>query len=110
MWSGPETGVQGVTELQICERTDDLWLQSVQEEFRYGNLQRDTHAFLHGKPTLRPGSILNGKVQCKRDWCRERAREMMELEKTTSLTESVRAQHAEETKERECGYCKREKN
>ena len=51
MWSGPDTGVQGVTELAFCERTDDVWLQSVQEEFRYGKLTTDTHAFLHGKPT-----------------------------------------------------------
>ena len=67
MWSGPETGVQGVTELEKCERTDDVWLQSVQEEFREGRLSTDTHAFLHGKPTLLPGSTLNGKVTCKND-------------------------------------------
>ena len=29
MWSGPETCVEGVTELQTCERTDNVWLQSV---------------------------------------------------------------------------------
>lgn len=81
MWSGPETGVQGVTELEKCERTDDVWLQSVQEEFREGKLSTDTHAFLHGKPTLLPGSILNGKVTCKNDWCNKRACEMLELEK-----------------------------
>ena len=26
-----ETGIQGVTELQECERTKDVWLRSVQE-------------------------------------------------------------------------------
>ena len=45
LWSGPETGVQGVTELQTCERTSDEWLRSVQEEFRYGRLSKDTRAF-----------------------------------------------------------------
>ena len=58
LWSGPDIGVQGVTELEHCERTSDLWLQSVQEEFRYGKLTMDTHAFLHGKLTLLPGSAI----------------------------------------------------
>ena len=31
LWSGPKTGIQGVTELEICERTNDAWLQSVQD-------------------------------------------------------------------------------
>ena len=31
MWSGPVTGIQGVTELDRCERTQDAWLRSVQE-------------------------------------------------------------------------------
>ena len=43
LWSGPETGVQGVTELYECERTQDLRLQSVQNEFRM--------AFCGKKPT-----------------------------------------------------------
>ena len=30
VWSGPKTGIQGVTELQTCERTKDAWLRSVQ--------------------------------------------------------------------------------
>ena len=47
LWSGPETGVQGVTELITCERTADEWLRSVQEEFRYGSLTKDIHALLH---------------------------------------------------------------
>ena len=65
VWSGPDTGVQGVTELSFCERTDDVWLQSVQAEFRYGKLTKDTHCFLHGKPTLVPGSTLKGHAKCK---------------------------------------------
>ena len=85
MWSGPVTGVQGVTELSVCERTDDLWLQSVQEEFRYGTLTADTHAFLHGKPTLLPGSTLKNETTCTNDWCQQRAFEMMELEKNQLL-------------------------
>ena len=81
MWSGPDTGVQGVTELSFCERTDDVWLQSVQEEFRYGELTTDTHAFLHGKPTLLPGSFLKGDTTCTSDWCKKRACEVLALEK-----------------------------
>ena len=36
VWSGPEHGLQGVTELTQCERCDDVWLQRVQEEIRQG--------------------------------------------------------------------------
>ncbi len=59
-----ETGVQGVTELEECERTQDLWLRSVQDEFRRGELTVETHAFLHGKPTMQPGSVFEGEVKC----------------------------------------------
>ena len=31
-WSGPSTGMQGVTELTECERTKDEWLHEIQEE------------------------------------------------------------------------------
>ena len=65
LWSDDdETGVQGVTELVECERTKDLWLRSVQDEFRRGELTVETHAFLHGKPTMQPGSFFEGEVKC----------------------------------------------
>ena len=65
LWSNDEeTGVQGVTELTECERTKDEWLRSVQHEFRIGHLTQETHAFLHGKPTMRPGFFLDDKPQC----------------------------------------------
>ena len=39
LWSDDdEVGVQGVTELVGCERTEYLWLRSVQNEFRRGEL------------------------------------------------------------------------
>ena len=34
VWGGPEVGAQGVTELTICERTSDVWLQELQEQLR----------------------------------------------------------------------------
>ena len=34
LWGGAECGIQGVTELEECERCDDAWLKEVQEEFR----------------------------------------------------------------------------
>ena len=45
VWSGPTTGIQGVTELEVCERTRDEWLRCVQNEFRIGQLHFETHAF-----------------------------------------------------------------
>ena len=70
LWSDDiETGIQGVTELQECERTKDVWLRSVQESFRCGRLTEETHALLHGKPTMQPGSFINGTAQCNTNKC-----------------------------------------
>ena len=43
LWSGAETGFQGVTELEECERCDDEWLREVQEEIRHGKLSQNNH-------------------------------------------------------------------
>ena len=72
VWSGPSTGIQGMTELEICERTKDAWLRSVQDEFRTGTLTEETHAFLHGNPTMNPGSTLNGIARCLNAKCNNR--------------------------------------
>ena len=69
LWSGPTTGFHGVTELVECERCDDPWLQSVQQEIRQGALSANNHAFLHGHATSVPGSWLNGQVMCKKQSC-----------------------------------------
>ena len=46
LWSDDlDTGVHGVTELEECEHTQDLWLRSVQDEFRRGQLTEETHNF-----------------------------------------------------------------
>ena len=71
VWGGAEHGVQGVTELVTCERTTDLWLQEVQAQIRVGNLDADSHAFLHGEPTSVPGSWLQNDVQCGSATCRK---------------------------------------
>ena len=57
VWSSKvQGGLQGVTELTRCERTQDVWLQELQGELRIGCLSEDNHAFLHGQPTRVPGS------------------------------------------------------
>ena len=59
MWaSAADGGLQGVTELVQCERTQDKWLQELQAELRIGRLSQANHAFLHGQPTPVPGSWL----------------------------------------------------
>ena len=55
-WSGPENGIQGVSELVEVERCKDEWLREVQQEFRNGCLSKDNHKFLHGLPTKVSGS------------------------------------------------------
>ena len=71
IWGGKHVGVQGVTELTRCERTADRWLGNVQEELRQGALSCDTHAFLHGQPTTKPGSWCNGQLSCGNATCRQ---------------------------------------
>ena len=51
-----EGGLQGVTELVQCERTQDVWLQELQNELRVGYLSEENHAFLHGHLTKVTGS------------------------------------------------------
>ena len=76
LWSDDaETGFQGVTEQKECERTKELWLRCVQEEFRCGRLTEETHALLDGKPTMQPGSFLDGTVQCGTNTCTLRSRQ-----------------------------------
>ena len=72
VWSGPKTGFQGVTELEVCERTKDTWLMSVQHEFRKGTLSDESHAFLHGHLTMNPGSTVDGIAECSTPTCSDR--------------------------------------
>ena len=91
VWSRKDVGVQGVTELEECERTRDFWLQQVQNEFRYGNLTVDTHAFLHGHATSVPGSWTNGAPECGQRACADLVQ--------------AKASPAE-IREKECAACK----
>ena len=60
-------------ELTICNRLEehDEWLLQVQREFRENNLSMDSHAFLHGRPTSKPGSWTNGQTTCDNPKCSE---------------------------------------
>ena len=109
LWSGPDTGVQGVTELEHFERTSDLWLQSVQEELRYGKLTMDTHAFSHGKPTLLPGSAINGVATCGSEWCKKRAALIKRIVDVAQPQGAIRQTYASATMRDECAECKKER-
>ena len=65
VWSGPNTGIQGVTELETCERTKDVWLTKVQREFCNGTLLEESRAFLHGYPMMKLGSTVDGIARCQ---------------------------------------------
>ena len=95
-----------MTELTDCERTSDKWLRSVQEEFRHGKLTRDTHAFLHGEPTLQPGSVLGDSVKCGNKKCKERSM-LMAIEENVSVMR--RSMLAQETLAMECKRCRDER-
>eukprot|EP00438_Fugacium_kawagutii_P033974 Skav228932 [mRNA] locus=scaffold2181:248822:258688:+ [translate_table: standard] len=69
LWGEAAAGMQGITELQRCERTHDAWLTELQDQLRFGALSNDNHAFLHGQPTTVPGSWTNGRVACNNASC-----------------------------------------
>jgi len=101
-WGGGERGIQGVTELQKCERTADLWLLSVQKEIRNGSLTEESHRFLHGLPTKVPGSWVDGRVSCGNARCARLVRSTAhQKSKSTSKELYIIA--------KECGKCKEER-
>ena len=76
-------GIQGVTELRQCERTQDQWLQELQAELRIGNLSKNNHDFLHGRPMIVPGSWLeaHGRPTCSTMSCQQ-----LQLQNISSTT------------------------
>ena len=81
--SAGDGGLQGVTELVQCERTQDKWLQELQAELRCGSLSKFNHAFLHGQPTTVPGSWLETQ---KRPTCGEVACEQLHAQSIAPRT------------------------
>ena len=102
MWGGQVHGMQGVTELRVCERTDDEWLKEVQEEIRAGRLSEENHRFLHGLPTKVPGSWTNGRAACGRDKCTALAHTKAHLQRRIKSREMHILGH-------ECRACKKER-
>ena len=79
LWGGGQSGIQGTWELDVVERTDDAWLQELQDEFRNGCLSSDNWNFLHGRPTQAAGSAIGGVNQCGLD-CSGEQREKSECQ------------------------------
>ena len=94
--SSHQGGVQGVTELTCCERTQDGWLQELQAELRHGRLSEDNHAFLHGKPTKVCGSWSTATAQasCGQATCQR----LSEYESTPTTIQAL-----------ECAFCRTER-
>ena len=90
-------GLQGVTELVRCERTQDVWLQDLQAELRVGRLSEDNHAFLHGRPTKVPGSWC---ARTQRPMCQENTCYQLHKNASTAIT----------ILKYECPICRAERN
>ena len=107
IWGGPEHGLQGVTELKICERCDDDWLKEVQEEFRAGALSLDNHAFLHHADTLCVGSTLGKDPQCGISRCQD-FQEQGRLARNSNDMQR-RSEFAAKIRQEECAICRYER-
>ena len=94
IWGKAPGGIHGVTELVECERTQDMWLQSLQNEVRNGGLSEANHAFLHGFATPVPGSWNGQRLECNQATCQKLLREKAASEAILCL---------------ECDMCKNER-
>ena len=72
---------------------------NVQHEFRKGTLSDESHAFLHGYPTMNPGSTVAGIAECSTPSCVDRITEARKYEEFGEDFE-------EETLRIECDECK----
>ena len=108
-WSGPETGIQGVSELVEVERCKDEWLREVQEEFRKGCLSKDNHKFLHGLPTKVPGSWVGKDVSCKTDACRQLATAHLDIRVSDLRGKRKIVADPSHIAQHECGVCRDER-
>ena len=90
LWGEAAAGMQGVTELVRCERTQDAWLAELQGELRRGQLSDDNHKCRYGKPTTVPGSWIAGHATCEQPGC------------TAMPTQGL---SPEAIQEAECSYC-----
>jgi len=71
-WTNGEESVRRPpTELTINHRSgSDVWYSSVIEQCRVGALKEDDYNFLHGYPTLCPGSTVRGECLCGNPRCK----------------------------------------
>ena len=56
-------------ELKVSKRCTDPWFTDVLTQCRNGKLELEDYFFLHGKPTLMPGSTIRGKLTCDTPKC-----------------------------------------
>ena len=108
-WSGPETGIQGVSELVEVERCKDEWLREVQAEFRTGSLSEDNHRFLHGLPTTVPGSWVRDDVSCGSDACRQLATARAGVAHAVLRGKRKHLPDPSDVVRQECGVCQDER-
>ena len=94
VWGTSRNGIHGVTELVECERTRDIWLQSLQNEVRNRALSETRHAFLHGFATCVPGSWNGQRLECNKAACQKLVTEKASPEEIQRL---------------ECDVCKNER-
>ena len=83
-----------MTELVECKRTQDMWLQSLQNEVRNGALSEANHAFLRGFATAVPGSWNAQTLECNQARCQKLLEEKAAPEAILRF---------------ECNVCKRER-
>ena len=64
LWGQNRDSVQKVWELKVSKRCTDPWFTDVLTQCRNGQLALEDYLFLHGMPTLKPGSAISDKLTC----------------------------------------------
>ena len=103
-WTRGPHAIQKLFELNQHKRSKDQWLTGFLAECRNGSLSWDNYNFMHGYPTLAPGSWMSatGTLQCENAACFHLWKERWPAMREAGIDWSI-AQHLE------CARCSEER-
>ena len=104
-WTRTAIGMNHLFELTTEQRCSDPWLSHVLQRARHGNMSHEVWCYLHGFPTIHPGSwdFATNTVQCGNAHCQALAAEWEASVADRPVTWDFR-------QSQECGACQRERS
>ncbi|CAK9031745.1 unnamed protein product [Durusdinium trenchii] len=106
-WSRGPTGINRLFELTREQRCSDPWLSSVLYQARHGHMSHEVWCFLHGYPTIHPGSW---DVALKTVGCKSASCQALATEWEVAAAAKQRPEPWETRRRRECQVCQQERH